>query len=281
MQWHDLLGAVLIDFFQGSPYEVQTEIDLSLKKQLLDIVIIRKKEGALDRLLPDGLAPLANHNLISFKSHQDTFDSWALLELIAHYVNYRKQASPSADELLPEDQFRLFGVTSRFPEKLAKQILLEEKQSGVYDIHVGTMQIRLVAIRHLVDEPANAILKLFSVVPAQIEYACEHYRPRSDNTTGIVDALIRMYRKEDGNMATTLEELNRKLLKEALEKASVHDRLSGLTPEQRLEGLPAEERLKGLPAEERLKGLPAEERLKGLSPDEIEAYLRELKNRRP
>jgi hypothetical protein len=262
MQWHDLLGAVLIDFFYGSPYEVQTEIDLSLKKQLLDIVIIRKKGGAFDRPLPDGMAPLAAHNLISFKSHQDSFDSWTLLELIAYYVNYRKQASPSLDELLPEEQFRLFGITSRFPEKLAKQIPLEESQTGVYDINIGSSQIRLLVIRNLADEPANAMLKLFSVVPDQIEYACAHYRPRSDDTTDIVDELIRMYRKEEGNMATTLEELNRKLLKEALEKASVHDRLSGLTPEQRLEGL------------------PTEERLKGLSLDDIEAYLRELKNRR-
>jgi hypothetical protein len=117
-----------------------------------------------------------------------------------YYVNYRKQASPSLDNLLHEDQFRLFGITSRFPEKLAKQIVLEEKQAGVYDIFVGTLQVRLLAIRQMADEPANAILKLFSVVPAQIEYACEHYRPRAD-TTGMVDKLIRMYRKEDGTMA--------------------------------------------------------------------------------
>ena len=32
MQWHDLLGAVLIDFFDGSPYVVETEVDLSLRK---------------------------------------------------------------------------------------------------------------------------------------------------------------------------------------------------------------------------------------------------------
>ena len=44
MQWHDVLGAVLIDFFEGSPYVVNTEIDLSLKKQFLDIVVIRKTE---------------------------------------------------------------------------------------------------------------------------------------------------------------------------------------------------------------------------------------------
>lgn len=259
MQWHDLLGAVLSDFFDGSPFVVQSELDLSLKKQFLDIVVIRKGEGEFHRPLPDGLAPLANHNLITFKSHQDTFDFWSVLELVGYYVNYRKQASPSLDQLLSEDQFRLFGITPRFPEGLAKQIPLEEIQSGVYDMNIGPLRIRLLVIRKLADEPVNAMLKLFSLVPEQIDFACQHYHPMSEHSTGIVDELIRMYRKEDRNMATFLEELNRKLLKEALEKATVNERLRGLTPEQRLEGI------------------PAEERLKGLSTQEIEAYLRAAK----
>jgi hypothetical protein len=69
MQWHDLLSAVLIDFFDDSPYVVETEMDLSLRKQFLDLVVIRKTAGEFHRTLPDGFAPLANHNLISFKSH--------------------------------------------------------------------------------------------------------------------------------------------------------------------------------------------------------------------
>ena len=262
MQWHDLLGAVLIDFFDDSPYVVETEVDLSLKKQYLDIVVIRKKEGEFHRPLPDGFAPLANHNLISFKSHQDTFDSWSVLELIAYYVNYRKQSSPSVDQLLADDQFRLLGIMSRFPDSLAKQIPLVERQAGVYDISVGPLQIRLLVIRNLANEPANAMLKLFSIVPEQIDFACQHYRPVSRQTTGIVDDLIRLYRKEDKRMATTLEELNRKIRKELMESASVQERLKGLTAAQRLEGLPAEERLKGLSAEE------------------IEAYLRALKKKK-
>ena len=259
MQWHDLLGAVLIDFFDDSPFVVDTELDLSLKKQYLDILVIRRKAGEFHRPLPDGFSPLANHNLISFKSHQDTFDCWSLLELIGHYVNYRKQVSPSLDELLSEEQFRLFGITSRFPESLAKQVRLEECQAGVYDINVGSLRIRLLVIRDLPNEPANAMFKLFSIVPDQIEFACRHYRPLSPHTTGIVDKLISKYRKEDEKMATTVEELNRKLMKEAMELASVKDRLKGLTPKQLLEEIPAEEILKALPAEE------------------IEAYLRKLK----
>ena len=44
--WHRLFGLVLTDFFTGSPYIVELEKDLSLKKQLLDVVIIQKECGA-------------------------------------------------------------------------------------------------------------------------------------------------------------------------------------------------------------------------------------------
>lgn len=107
------------------------------------------------------------------------------------------------------------------------------------------------------------MLKLFSVLPEQIEYACRHYHTLSPHTTGIVNRLISKYRKEDEKMATTIAELNRKLMKEALDSASPQDLVKRLTPKQRLEGL------------------PAEERLKGLSPEEIESYLRGLKKRKP
>ena len=95
--WHRLFGLVLIDFFTGSPFDVEVEKDLSKKEQRLDIVIVRKRPGRLRGRLPDGLDNLAAHNLISFKSHQQALDDWALKELTGHYVNYRKQVSPSVD----------------------------------------------------------------------------------------------------------------------------------------------------------------------------------------
>ena len=43
----------------------------------------------------------------------------ALKELTGHYVNYRKQVSSSMQELLPEQHFRLYAVSARFPQNLA------------------------------------------------------------------------------------------------------------------------------------------------------------------
>src|SRR5580658_7344100 len=97
--WHRLFGLQWMDFFHGLPVDVEMEKDLSLKQQFLDIVIIRKEETVLPRL-PDGFEDLARHNLITFKSYQETLDGWALNELVGHYVNYRKQCSPSMQDLL-------------------------------------------------------------------------------------------------------------------------------------------------------------------------------------
>ena len=45
MNWHRHFGLLLTDFFTGSPFVVELEKDLSLKKQLLNVVILRKGQG--------------------------------------------------------------------------------------------------------------------------------------------------------------------------------------------------------------------------------------------
>ncbi len=66
--WHRLFGVSLVDFFRGTPVVVELEKDLSLKQQLLDVILIRKGAEPLPRRLPDGFEELAAHNLVSFKS---------------------------------------------------------------------------------------------------------------------------------------------------------------------------------------------------------------------
>jgi hypothetical protein len=75
---HRLFGLSWIDFFQGAPVAVETELDLSLKQQFIDLVLIRKGPGPFPRPLPDGFEELAAHNLVTFKSHQEALDPWAL-----------------------------------------------------------------------------------------------------------------------------------------------------------------------------------------------------------
>src|SRR5205085_4896366 len=87
--------------------------------------------------LPDGLEDLAEHNLITFKSHREALDAWAIRELIAHYVAYRKLVSRSPSDLLPAEQFRLYAVAARFPHNLAGQVPWQQRQAGVYDCQWG------------------------------------------------------------------------------------------------------------------------------------------------
>jgi hypothetical protein len=255
--WHRYFALSWTDFFRGLPVTVGFEKDLAMKKQSLDVVLIRKEAGPLNCRLPDGFEELATHNLVSFKSYQEKLSGWTLNELVGHYVNYRKQASPTMDEgdLLPEGEFRLFAVSVRFPQKLVdSRVPMDRIQEGVYEVRHFTGTIRLVVVNQLPQEEHNAMLHLFSARDELLAYATQHYRIRSPETSSLLAQLLLRYRQEGLAMPDMLEEFTRETI----------DRL-----------------LKELPVEKRLEGLSPEERLEGLSDEEIERILQERKARRP
>jgi hypothetical protein len=257
--WHRLFGLSLVDFFRGTPVVVELEKDLSLKQQLLDVVLIRKGNEPLTCRLPDGFDELAPHNLLTFKSYQEALDGWALNELIGHYVNYRKQASASMQDLLPETQFRLFAVSVRFPQGLARDVPLMAVQPGVYDVRHFTGRVRVVVVHELPQQEHNALLHLFSARTDLLRYGTAHYRLRSEETSTLLLQLFKRYRLEVASMPDALEEFARETIEELLNE------------------LPIEQRLKGLSAEERLKGLSVNELLAALSPEKRAALARLLK----
>jgi hypothetical protein len=275
--WHKLFGLSLIDFFRDTPVSVETEKDLSLRKQLLDVVLVRTDAAALPRRLPDGFEELGSHNLITFKSYQEALDGWSLNELVGHYVNYRKQVSPSMQDLLPEVDFRLFAVSIRFPQGLARHIELLPVQPGVYEVRHFTGTLRLVVVRELPQQKNNALLHLFSARSDLVKYAKEHYELRSTETSTLLLQLFRQYELEVALMADALEEFARETIAQLLRELPPEERLKGLSPEERLKGLPPEERLKGLPPEERLKGLSSEELLAALSPEARAELVRRIR----
>ncbi len=245
VNWHRLFGLLLEDFFTGSPYEVETEKDLSLHQQLLDVVIVRRKKGAFRERLPDGLDDLAAHNLVSFKSFQEALDAWAMKELVGHYVNYRKQLSKRGEPLLPEASFRLYAVCSRHPHSLAQAVGLMKKQDGVYDCLWGTDRVRIVVTADVPQVEHNAALHLFSASGEKVEFGKAHYHPRSPRTSTLLYQLFRGYQVEGVPMPITLEEFYRdwvaKNLDKILAEASPEKRVAGLTPEQRNRDVSTEE----------------------------------------
>jgi hypothetical protein len=292
--WHRLFGLLLTDFFTGLPFTVDVERDLSEQQQFLDVVIVRRTRGRVALRLPDGLDDLAKHNLLTFKSHHEALDAWAMKELIGHYVAYRKLVSPSLSELLAEDHFRLYAVCARFPEGLSGQVPWQARQAGVYDCQWGTDAVRVVVAGQLPREAHNAPLHLFSASPALVGFGQTTYRRRSENTSLVLGQLFERLRGEGFTMSFTMEDFKRQLTKEYFHKLSPKEQreaLRSLPPDKRrellkswpaeerrelLESLPPEERLAGLPPEERLAGLPPEQRLAGLSAEQIQQYLNKL-----
>jgi hypothetical protein len=245
---------------------VELEKDLSHRQQLLDVVVVRREEGAMNRAMPDGLQDLANHNLISFKSFWEPFDDWTFKELTGHYVNYRKQASHARKELLPEREFRLFGICARHPQQLLEVVAHQEVQEGVYDCRRGTDVIRLIVARDLPKKEENALLHLFSAAQEQVRYGAEHYDLQNPQTSTIVNQLFGQYRKEGLAMPYTMEDFRREVALEYLEQ---------LTPEERLRGLTLRQRLSGATPKEILQQLSDAEKA------QIKAYLAKSPKARP
>jgi hypothetical protein len=247
--WHRLFGLLLTDYFTGSPFVVEIERDLSVQQQFLDVVVVRRGRGRFAGRLPDGLEGLVAHNLITFKSHHEALDAWAMKELMGHYVAYRKLVSPSRSELLPEEQFRLYAVCARGPQKLAQQVPWQERQAGVYDCLWGTDTVRIVVAGELPREAHNAPLHLFSASADLVGFGSIAYRRRSERTSLVLDQLFEQIRGEGWVMAYTMEDFERDWMKKHLPKL----------PPQELEDV--------------LQTLPLEARLTGLSEEQIRQYL--------
>jgi len=272
MEWHRLLGLTLTDYFADSSYSVELEKDLSLKQQFLDVVIIEKKNGASPTELPDGFENLAAHNLVTYKSLRESLDGWTVEELVGHYVNYRKQVSPSLKDLLPAEEFRLYAVSTLYPKNLAKQINFTPAGKGIYDVKWGVRTIRVIVTNQISEEKRNAVWLLFSGIPEKVRYGAEHYRGHLGEMSSIMNQLFVKY-KTEGVLAMpyTIEDYRRDYVLEYLDR---------LSPDEILKKIRAEELLKRLSADDRLKGLSLDELLKNFSPEDIEAYLKKMKRKK-
>jgi hypothetical protein len=172
----------------------------------------------------------------------------------ARELRERKQVSPSMQELLPESDFRLFAVTVRYPQALARQTTLTQVQPGVYEVRHFTGVIRVVVIRELPQEEHDALLHLFSARTNLLQYGATHYRLHSEETSTLLLQLFRRYH------------LEAKLMPDAL----------GQFAEETIENL-----VKTLPAKWRLAGLSPDELLAALSPETRAALAQRLKDEGP
>lgn len=262
--WHRLLGLALMDYFHGTGWRVDVEKDLALQRQLLDVLIIETgTETALPLAEPcDGFEALRPHNLLTYKSHHEPLDAWAVEELIGHYVNYRKTLEPRP----PPEQFGLYAVCARFPAGLARQVALTAVRTGVYRLPVLSQSITIVVLNEVELAERNALWELFSLDRARVADGVRRYRWRQSNYNTLFRLILAEPCTEDLAMSyTNMADLERDIIRQLLDNVPTEELLRRVSAEDRLKGLPAEERLKGLPAEDRLKGLPMEDLLKALN----------------
>lgn len=206
--WHRLFGLALKGDFKDKPFQIETEIDLSIKQQFLDIIILKKSDDAYHGQLPDGFDNLAKRNLISYKSLRETLNGWTLDELVGHYVNYRKQLSPKKS-LLPQTEFRLYAICTRFPEKLADKYTLTLHQTGVYEIEWGSQPMRIIVLSRIPPSEPNAVWNLFSNVQQNVAYGAGQYRDKPQTISTVINRLFHFYQLEELHMPYTMEDLER------------------------------------------------------------------------
>lgn len=275
IRWHRLFGITLTDFFADTAYTVELEKDLSLKQQLLDVVIIEQREGPAPSELPDGLENIQSHNLLTYKSHQQALDWWALDELTGHFVNYRKSLGFKTESLLPREEFQLFAVSARYPEKLAGEVKFQVVKNGVYDVQWGIRKIRIIVLSRISKSKNNAIWHLFSAVPETVAFGVFEYRWRSP-VSSVINELFKKYKLEGViTMPYTIEDYQKDYVREYLDRLSPKDIIEKYPIERLLKAMPAEEILKGISKSELLE-LLKKGRLK-LNPQEIREMLDQMK----
>ena len=269
LEWHRLLGLFLTIHFEGSPYGVEVEKDLTVKKQLLDVILIERDKSIPFNRYPDGLENMARYNLISYKSLHESFDLWSFQELHGHYVNCRKQMSPAMNKLVDADQFRLYALSTRMPQKLMEIFSFKPISTGVYELQWDDIHTRLIVLSQIPPGPYNDLWRLFSAKPAVVEEARKHYiQNKHSDYSVLTQQLYEYYLKEELPMTYTIQQFKEEFVLSHLKMVSTEKVLNQYSPEERVKNLSPEERLKDLSSDQVLKRFSPEERLKNLSPEE-------------
>ena len=286
--WHRLFGLMLMDYLSNRGFRVELEKDLSLKRQMLDVVIVERCNGEPDIAgICDGFDNLSRHNLLSYKSRRQTLNVWAIEELIGHYVNYCKVLG--RDSRRKADDIRLYAVSTRRPDTVLALPGVTKVKPGVYDLRVLSREIRILVLRETPTEQRNAILSLFSFDPEKVKFAMDHYHWQQEDGSTVINQLLEQYALEGVAMPYTMEQFRKDYIKAHLGEMDPDEVLSMFDPEARLKGLDPKDVLSRYDPEARLKGLDPkdvlsrydpETRLKGLDPEKIEAYLKKLKKRK-
>ncbi|HEC85026.1 MAG: hypothetical protein DRR08_13445 [Candidatus Parabeggiatoa sp. nov. 2] len=279
IDWHHLFEWTLVDYFTGSNYRVDLEKDISVKPQRLDVLLIEKSTGTLLTEVPDGLENLSRHNLLTYKSLRETLDTLVIYELVSYYVNYRKLLDHKKWDELPNSEFQLYAVTTRYPRKFSKEFetQLEKQKAGVYDLKHGNHTIRVIVLSEIQKTPKNAVWQLFSSQAKGFDFGSEHYQWRYPPAIALLNPLFKLYRQEGINMSYTIEQAYRECVRDTLESLPPEERLRGMPLPEIINYFSPAEVIKQLSPAEVVKQLSLDDIFQQFSKEEIEEHLAKLK----
>ncbi len=273
--WHRLIGLLLKDFFFGTRYEVEVEQDLSVQQQFADIVVLEDTGSDLPKPapkeLPDGFEYLSETNVISFKSMNQPFDRFALLELGGHGVALAKLHDKDNWQSYLDEKLNMFALTTRQPATgtMAK-LLKKTAKNALYQIDLVGFRVIVIVLSKAPKSKRNAIWNLFSGRPKLMQFGARNYRWKTRPILGIFKKLYQKFQLEGIEMPYTIEDFVKEYYSEEIKEMPQEERLKWIAE------IPEEERLKGISEEKRLKGIATEKRLKGISAEELRKRLEEL-----
>lgn len=206
VKWHRLGGMVLTPLFNLLGYATELEVDLSLKQQLLDILVVERDKIQPEKLhLPkiywEAFDDFNEHNLISFKSFHESFNGFALMEFFGHVVNYNKSKE------VPLDKINLYAISHHYPRDLfnpfeGTEFLKVIKKDEIFELSLSTTKsVRFIILR----TTNNPLLALFSNNPPKIAEGYQRLTQETDFLEGIsiyFSKIAEYYGEEVKNMYT-------------------------------------------------------------------------------
>jgi len=202
--WHRLIGLILRPLFTAFGFETEIEVDLSIKEQLVDIIVVRKNKTPKHSGLPKEYWEIFNnfneHNLISFKSYSESFNVKSILEVTHYLISYCKVYRVNPDKV------NLYAIIHHYPKKLLRAyegtpFLTVIKKNEIIDLDLES----IFSIRFIItQETEHPILALFSGKKRKVfeSYSKLENTWLLDNISKYFDKILSYYGEEFKNMYT-------------------------------------------------------------------------------
>ena len=181
------------------------------------------------------------------------------------------------NDMMPESNFKLYAVCTRFPKKLEQQLALHRVSQGVYDIVWGTDTIRLIVLSQIPNDAHNAIWRLFSAKRESVIQARDQYKMNQPEISTIIQNLFEIYQQEKIDVSYTIQDYQKEYVSDHLNLLPVEKVIKRYSTNERLMDLPADEVLNHYSAEDRLNGLTADEILDKVSPEVIKLMMQKIR----